>query len=153
MAALTAIQNVRTIDVTSTQTAEAKEVSRRFNEVGAQDLIIRIESSAGEAVTVPEDLSNLLQTILRLAASGQSIGITQFSKAMTSVEAAKTLGISRPTLLKLAANGDIASHKVGSHTRFDRADVHEFAEARLGKQRDSFDSLRNFEDALSFNQD
>lgn len=153
MAALTAIQNVRTIDVTSTQSEEAQEVSRHFHEVDFGDLTIRIESSSGEAVTVPEDLSTLLQTILRLAASGQAIGITQLSKALTSVEAAKTLGISRPTLLKFAASGEIPSHKVGSHTRFNRSDVRAFAESRLDKQRQSFDELREFEDAIGFNQD
>lgn len=151
MAALSAIQNVRTIDVTSSQSEEAKEVSRHFHEVEPNDLQIKIESSSGEAVVVPEDLSNLLQTVLRLAASGQAIGITQFSKAVTSVEASKMLGISRPTLLKLAAKGEIPSHKVGSHTRFNRSDLKAFAESRLNNQRKSFDELRDLEESLGFN--
>ncbi len=102
---------------------------------------------------MPDDLSDLLQTILRLAASGQAIGITQVPKALTSVEAAKMLGISRPTLLKLATSGEIASHKVGSHTRFSRSDLRAFAESHLGNQRKSFDELRELEDSLDFNQD
>ncbi len=153
MAALTAIQNVRTIDVTSSQSAEAREVSRHFHEVDPGELQIKIESSSGEAIIVPDELSNLLQTVLRLAASGQAIGITQLPKALTSVESSKMLGISRPTLLKLASNGEIASHKVGSHTRFNRSDLKAFAETRLNNQRKSFDELRELEDSLGFNQD
>lgn len=153
MAALTAIQNVRTIDVTSTQSEEAQEVSRRFHEVDPGDLQIKIQSSTGEAVVVPDELSDLLQTVLRLAAAGQAFGITQFPKALTSVEAAKTLGISRPTLLKLAASGEIPSHKVGSHTRFNRSDLKAFLELRLAAQRTSFDELLELEDSLGFDQD
>lgn len=153
MAAHTAIQNVRTIDVTSSQSEEAREVSRRFLEVDPGDLQIKIESSSGETVVVPDSLSDLLQTVLRLAASGRAIGITQLPRALTSVEAAKVLGISRPTLLKLAANGEIDSHKVGSHTRFNRSDLQAFADQRLSKQRNSFDELRELEDSLGFNQD
>ncbi|MHA7140444.1 MULTISPECIES: helix-turn-helix domain-containing protein [unclassified Arthrobacter] len=153
MAALTAIQNVRTIDVTTSQSEEAKEVSRRFDEVDPGDLQIKIESSSGEAIVVPDGLSDLLQTVVRLAAAGQPFGITQFPKALTSVEAAKMLGISRPTLLKLAASGQIASHKVGSHTRFNRSDLRSLAESRLADQRKSFGDLLEFEDSLGFDKD
>lgn len=150
MGALTAIQNVQTIDVTSSQSQEAQQVSRHFHEIDTKDLQIRIESSTGEVVTVPEALGNLLQTVLRLAASGQAIGITQLPKALTSVEAAKVLGVSRPTLLKLAAKGVISSHKVGSHTRFNRSDLLAFAGQRLENQRKSFDELRELEDSMGF---
>ncbi|MHA7274158.1 helix-turn-helix domain-containing protein [Arthrobacter sp. TMT4-20] len=153
MAALTAIQNVRTIDVTTSQSEEAKEVSRRFDEVDPGDLQIKIESSSGEAIVVPDGLSDLLQTVVRLAAAGQPFGITQSPKALTSVEAAKMLGISRPTLLKLAASGQIASHKVGSHTRFNRSDLRSLAESRLADQRKSFGDLLEFEDSLGFDKD
>lgn len=152
MGAFTAIQNVRTIDVTSSQSQEAQEVSRRFHEIDPKNLQIRIESSTGDVVVVPEALGNLLQTVLRLAASGQAIGITQLPKALTSVEAAKVLGISRPTLLKLAAKGEISSHKVGSHTRFNRSDLLAFAEQRLDNQHKSFDELRDLEDSMGFSE-
>lgn len=150
MSTSTTIQNVQTIDVTLSQSAEAQEVTRHFHEVPPSDLRIRIESSSGDAVTVPESLSNLLQAVLRLAATGETVGITRLSKALTSVEAAKFLGMSRPTLMKLASNGEIASHKVGSHTRFNRTDLRAFAEQRLQSQRESFDDLRSFEDAQGF---
>ncbi|WP_232318000.1 helix-turn-helix domain-containing protein [Neomicrococcus aestuarii] len=60
--------------------------------------------------------------------------------------------MSRPTLMKLALSGEIPSHKVGSHTRFDRTDLQTFAEQRTQKQRKSFDELRAFEDSLDFQE-
>lgn len=152
MAALTAVQNVRTIDVTASQSQEAQEVSRRFHQLDPTDLRIRIESAAGDSVIVPEALGNLLQTVLQLAASGQPIGITQPPKAMTSVEAARFLGMSRPTLLKLAAGNSIPSHKVGSHTRFNLTDLRAFALQRLEKQHKAFDDLRETEDSPGFTE-
>jgi excisionase family DNA binding protein len=150
MSTSTTIQNVQTIDVTSSQSAEAQEVTRHFNEISPSDLRIRIESSSGDTVTVPESLSDLLQAVLRLAATGETVGITRLSKALTSVEAAKFLGMSRPTLMKLASSGEIPSHKVGSHARFNRTDLQSFAERRIQSQRESFDDLRSFEDSQDF---
>lgn len=152
MSTSTNIQSVQTIDVSSSQSTEAREVTRHFEKTSPDDLRIRIESPTGDTITVPESLSELLQAVLRLAAAGETVGITRLSKSLTSVEAAKFLGMSRPTLMKLASNGEIPSHKVGSHTRFDRTDLQAFAEQRTQKQRKSFDELRAFEDSLDFQE-
>ncbi|APF41175.1 DNA-binding protein [Neomicrococcus aestuarii] len=152
MSTSTNIQSVQTIDVSSSQSTEAREVTRHFEKTSPDDLRIRIESPTGDTITVPESLSELLQAVLRLAAAGETVGITRLSKSLTSVEAAKFLGMSRPTLMKLALSGEIPSHKVGSHTRFDRTDLQTFAEQRTQKQRKSFDELRAFEDSLDFQE-
>ncbi|GAB2899944.1 helix-turn-helix domain-containing protein [Neomicrococcus lactis] len=152
MSTSTNIQSVQTIDVSSSQSTEAREVTRHFEKASPDDLRIRIESPTGDTITVPESLSELLQAVLRLAAAGETVGITRLSKSLTSVEAAKFLGMSRPTLMKLASSGEIPSHKVGSHTRFDRTDLQAFAEQRTQKQRKSFDELRAFEDSLDFQE-
>lgn len=148
MSSSAAIQDIQTIDVTSAQQEEAKEVSRQLHEVKPGDLRIRIESSTGEEVAIPAGLGRLLQHILRLAATGKSIAITQVTQELTSVEAAKMLGMSRPTLLKLASKGEIQSHKVGSHARFVREDIKAFQANRLEIRRRAFDELREFEDSI-----
>ncbi|NJC23985.1 excisionase family DNA binding protein [Arthrobacter pigmenti] len=145
MSALTSTQELSTINVSPKQSEEATEVSRRFSEVNAKDLRIRIESASGETVVLPENLNDLLQTVLRLAASGREIGLAHRSKALTSVEAAQMLGISRPTLIKMAAAGEIPSHKVGSHNRFLRTDLEEFAERRADAERAAFNAFRDLE--------
>ncbi|MFJ6280626.1 helix-turn-helix domain-containing protein [Arthrobacter subterraneus] len=148
MSALTDTRDMSTINVSPKQSEEATEVSRRFTEVDPKDLRIRIESTSGEVVTLPENLNDLLQTVLRLAASGREIGLTHRSKALTSVEAAQMLGISRPTLIKMVAAGEIPSHKVGSHNRFLRADLEQFAERRADAERAAFNAFRDLEEAL-----
>ncbi|SDI79019.1 DNA binding domain-containing protein, excisionase family [Arthrobacter subterraneus] len=148
MSALTDTRDMSTINVSPKQSEEATEVSRHFTEVDPKDLRIRIESTSGEVVTLPENLNDLLQTVLRLAASGREIGLTHRSKALTSVEAAQMLGISRPTLIKMVAAGEIPSHKVGSHNRFLRADLEQFAERRADAERAAFNAFRDLEEAL-----
>ncbi|GAB3533628.1 helix-turn-helix domain-containing protein [Arthrobacter tecti] len=148
MSALTGTTLMSILNISATQSQEATEVSQHFSEVDPKELRIRIESSSAEAVTLPENLNELLQTVLRLAASGKDIGLTQRSKALTSVEAAQVLGISRPTLIKMAAAGEIQSHKVGSHNRFLRADLEQFAERRADVERAAFNAFRDLEHAL-----
>lgn len=145
-------QNLQVLDVTSSQHEEAAEVERRLDKVDLKNLKIRIESTSGEEIVIPSDLGKLLQQILRMAASGQSISISQITRDLTSVEAAKMLGMSRPTLLKLAAQGEIEFHKVGSHSRFARKDIRAFQEKRLKDRRRAFDELREFEDSLDLNE-
>ncbi|WP_028280015.1 helix-turn-helix domain-containing protein [Arthrobacter sp. H5] len=148
MSALTDTTQIPTINVSPTQSQEASAVSKQFSEVNPKDLRIRIESTSGDAVTLPDNLNDLLQTVLKLAASGREIGLTHRPKAMTSVEAAKMLGVSRPTLLKLAASGEIPFHKVGSHTRIFLADLERFAASRLDTQKSAFNDLRDMEESM-----
>ncbi|MFJ2621615.1 helix-turn-helix domain-containing protein [Glutamicibacter sp. NPDC087344] len=145
-------QNLQVLDVTPSQHEEAAEVERRLDDVDPKTLKIRIESTSGEEIVIPSDLGKLLHQILRMAASGKSISISQITQELTSVEAAKMLGMSRPTLLKLAAQGDIEFHKVGSHSRFTRKDIRAFQEKRLEDRRRAFDELREFEDSLDLNE-
>lgn len=58
------------------------------------------------------------------------------------------LGISRPTLMKLVAEGKLAAHKVGTHTRVLTTDVSEFREVQREAQRRAFDELRELDSEL-----
>lgn len=153
MSSTATTQAIQTLDVTSAQHAEAVEVQRRLHKADPENLQFRIESAAGEEVVIPAELAKLLHHILRLAASGKSIAITQLAQELTSVEAAKILGMSRPTLLKLAAEGKVGFHKVGTHSRFLREDIRKFQEERLDSRRRAFDELRAFEDSLELTEE
>ena len=146
-------QDLKTIDLTSSQHEEAIEVQRQLHEVDPKQLKIRIESTSGEEVVIPAGLGRLLHHVLRLAASGKAISIAQLTQELTSVEAAKMLGMSRPTLLKLAAQGEIKFHKVGSHSRFTREDIRSFQEKRRDARRSAFEDLRDFEDSLGLDEE
>ncbi len=145
-------QNFQVLNVTSSQHKEAAEVERQLGDVDPETLKIRIESTSGEEIAIPADLGKLLHQILRMAASGESISISQITQELTSAEAAKMLGMSRPTLLKLATQGDIEFHKVGSHSRFAHKDIRVFQEKRLEDRHRVFGELREFEDSLDLNE-
>lgn len=148
MATVQHARELNTVNLTDSEVREADEVTREFKDVDVDELRIRIETTDGKAVQLPQGLVRLLRLVLRLASSGEPITLGQSPKVLTSVEAAKSLGISRPTLLKMAADDQIPSHKVGSHTRFLREDVRKALELRASERRSAFNELRAFEDAL-----
>ncbi|GAB3139023.1 helix-turn-helix domain-containing protein [Marisediminicola antarctica] len=67
---------------------------------------------------------------------------------LTSAEAASVLGASRPTLMKLVADGVLASHEVGAHHRFTHTDVADLAEIRRAARVEAFTELRELDEAL-----
>lgn len=148
MATVRAAHEINIIDLTPSDISDAQQVVRRFEDVKPQDLRFKIETDAGEAVQIPAGLNELLRVVLGLASQGQKVSLSTPPTALTSVEAAKTLGMSRPTLMKLASEGRIPSTKVGSHTRFSANDIKEFALSQQSERRKSFDELRRFEDEL-----
>jgi excisionase family DNA binding protein len=66
---------------------------------------------------------------------------------LTTTTAAAMLGLSRPTLMKMIADGEIPSHKVGSHHRLAAEDVLQAKCARRHRQRAAFSALRELDDS------
>ena len=97
----------------------------------------------GSQVALPASLTRLLESILRVAASGGTITYTVLPSILSSSAAAQMLGISRPTLMKFARSGDIAATFVGSHARFTVEAVEEFAKRRQENRLNAFGSLRD----------
>lgn len=62
--------------------------------------------------------------------------------------AAKMLGTSRPTLMKLIAEQKLPAHKVGSHTRLPAAVVLAFRKDRRDEQRRAFGELRKLDEEI-----
>lgn len=95
------------------------------------------------------DLSTHLVDAVRFVLSGLTQGdlsIQSVPDELTTTTAADLLGVSRPTLMKLVAEGHLESHKVGSHHRFLYSDVLDLAERRQAAQRNAFEALRAFDE-------
>lgn len=103
--------------------------------------------SSGVDVRLPRELSVLLTNILETIARGGTVTVGSMPEDVTTTTAAELLGISRPTLMKMIAKGEIQSHKVGTHTRIKSAHVFDVRRARLERQRKAFEELRDLEDA------
>lgn len=103
-------------------------------------LVLRLPD--GRDVELPDSIQHtLLQALSAIATSG-SVSIDQVPDELTSTVAADMLGVTRPTLIKWARDGVIASHHVGSHTRFLRDDVYRLREQRMVERQEAFDKLR-----------
>ena len=95
------------------------------------------------------DLSAHLVDAVRFVLSGLTQGdlsIRSMPDELTTTTAADLLGVSRPTLMKLVAEGQLESHRVGSHHRFLYRDVLDLAERRQAAQRNAFEALRAFDE-------
>ncbi|MCS5723465.1 helix-turn-helix domain-containing protein [Herbiconiux sp. CPCC 203407] len=101
----------------------------------------------GQQIRVSADLGRFFVGVLERLAHGP-VSVTTLPDALTTTTAAEMLGISRPTLMKLVAAGDIASTKVGSHTRLATADVLELKKIRDHRRAASFDALRAVDDEI-----
>jgi len=83
-------------------------------------------AAPGTTVVLPElelDRADALDLLDRLQPRAE---------VLTSQEAADLLGVSRPHLAKLLDQGEIPSHKVGTHRRVLRANIEAFAASQRG---------------------
>ncbi|WBB74488.1 helix-turn-helix domain-containing protein [Micromonospora sp. WMMD1128] len=113
----------------------------------------RLVMSDGEEVDVPAQLFDLLEQITATLSRGDGVAVSAIARELTTTEAAKLLGMSRPTLVRLLENGSIASHRVGSHRRVFLADVLAFRQRQMEERRKSYEALMWESDALGFNDD
>lgn len=109
---------------------------------GSSTLILR--TADGEEITLPADLQRVLLGTLASIASDGEVTVGRTPEVLTSTVAADLLGISRPTLMKWARDSEIASFKVGTHTRFKRDEVLRVRKLRAQQRSTAFDELRAF---------
>lgn len=74
------------------------------------------------------------------------VTISRIPEELTSTVAAELLGVSRPTLMKWAKEGKIATHKRGTHSRFKREDVLQLKRQRAEERMKAFQEWRAFEE-------
>ncbi|NMM91294.1 DNA-binding protein [Rhodococcus sp. SRB_17] len=103
--------------------------------------------TAALASAVPPELASILTEVVRIVAAGGTVTLGSIPNELTTTNAADMLDMSRPTLMKLIHSGEIAAHKVGSHTRIKADDVLTYRERMREQQRAAIRKLREFEDA------
>jgi excisionase family DNA binding protein len=113
----------------------------------------KLVSSDGEEVTVPAPLFAVLRQIAATLAQGNGVAISVVSRELSTTEAARALGMSRPTLVRLVDSGKIPSHKVGSHRRLLLQDVFSYRQRQIEQQRQAYENLMLETDALGLNDE
>ena len=102
---------------------------------------LRLVTTNGEEIAIPESVYSVLGQVVRAMASGQAISIVRHNRELTTQQAADILNVSRPFLVKLLENGEIPHIKFGSHRRILFQDLMIYKEQRKVKRRQLLDQL------------
>jgi len=96
---------------------------------------IEIEETQ-EVIKIPLSALKLLAKILKATSKGMPVSIVPIAAELTTQAAAELLGCSRPHLVKLLENGEIAFTKVGKHRRVKFQDIMKY-KAKQKKEREA----------------
>jgi excisionase family DNA binding protein len=99
----------------------------------------------GRTQNLPVSLYEFLVKLVADLCEGQSVAIVQNDAQLTTVEAARLLGVSRQFLIKLLERGDIPHHMVGTHRRIYVRDLLAYKTKRDSNRRKILDDLTRAE--------
>lgn len=101
----------------------------------------------GKTQSLPVSLYEFLVTLIADLSQGQSVAIVQNDAQLTTIEAARVLGVSRQFLVNLLERNAIPYHMVGTHRRVCVRDVLAYKAKRDSKRRQVLDELTRSEAA------
>ncbi len=142
------IRNAEERTTLITQAQERRLAHDLLEQTGGHVENLTVEGGSS-AAAVPPELVDIISQVLQVMANGGTVLIGSLPEELTTTVAAEQLGLSRPTLMKMIRDGEIPSHKVGTHHRLKASDVLEFKRARLRRQRAALEELRALEDELA----
>ena len=99
----------------------------------------------GKTQSLPVSLYEFLVKLIADLCEGQSVAIVQNDAQLTTVEAARMLGVSRQFLVKVLERGEIPHHMVGTHRRVYVRDLVAYKTRRDSKRRQILDDLTRAE--------
>lgn len=95
----------------------------------------------GEARHLPDSVHAFLVDVLNAISSDDSLLIIPNNAKLTTVQAAKILGVSRQFLVNLLESGKVPYHKVGTHRRVYAKDLFRYKAVRDGVRKQA---IRDF---------
>lgn len=105
----------------------------------------KLVGSDGGTQRLPASLREFLAKLIANLGEGQFVTIVQNDAQLTTVEAARMLGMSRQFLIGQLEKGDIPFHKVGTHRRLYVRDVLAYKMHRDSTRRRILDELTRAE--------
>jgi len=109
--------------------------------------IASITLSNGEVITPSPEFGSLLFDLMTRLRHGTA-SVKTLPEELSTISAAEIVGISRPTLMKCIAEGELPATKVGSHTRVRTADVLALRDQRRAKRARAIADLRRLDDII-----
>lgn len=92
-------------------------------------------STSDGSVRLTDSVREVLEDAVSALVRGQTVTVEPERSTLTTQEAARRLGISRPTLVRLLEQGKIPYTKPGRHRRVELADVLAFQERERERRR------------------
>jgi excisionase family DNA binding protein len=123
-----------------------REQIRRLRSTGEADgdqlpLTVAMGDQDPVTIRVPASVASVLTQVLATLAEGRFVSVAATDEELTTREAAELLNVFRPHLTKLLKEGEIPSHKVGSHHRVRRRDVLAYKAKRRREAEDAMQEL------------
>jgi len=101
----------------------------------------RLVGPDGTEIEIPNDLYDILRDVVAALSQGMAISIAPHNTMLTTQEAADLLNISRPTLVRLLADGEIPHTMRGRHRRVMLRDVLDYQERTRTERRQALDQM------------
>ena len=128
------------VDISQKEQREIIEIYSKLREAEA-----KLIGPDGKTEILPNNLYSFLLRLLADLRAGHSVTILQSRHELTTVEAAKILGVSRQYLIQLLEKGEISFHLVGTHRRMYVRDVIAYKTRRDTDRRGKLDALARTE--------
>ncbi|MGA3128698.1 MAG: excisionase family DNA-binding protein [Candidatus Korobacteraceae bacterium] len=119
---------------------EIVELYEKLREVQA-----KLVGPDGKTEVLPNNVYSFLCRLLADLKAGNSVTILQSKAELTTVEAAKLLGMSRQFLVNLLSRNEIPFHMIGTHRRLYARDVLAYKSKRDNARRKTLDDLSRAE--------
>lgn len=149
MAPVSALAANETIMTTTEQVASARSLDEDVLRPPTESRVcLQFSLDDGTTLPLPDDLIGIVVHTLETVRSGGTITIGSIPEELTTTAAAGLLGISRTTLMKRIRQGEIPSHKVGTHTRLKSADVLAIRDEQRRRRREAADKILDLGDEL-----
>ena len=124
------------VAVQQTEGNQLAEIQRIVQE-GSPRLVAR----DGHQVELPNTVRQLLLKIVKSLRVGKAVSIIADQQDLTTQRAANILGVSRPFLVRLLEEDQIAFHMVGAHRRIYLQDLLEYKHRRDSARHKALDRL------------
>lgn len=132
--------NPSDVAISAKDQREIMEMYERIREVQA-----KLVGPDGKTEILPNNIYSFLCRLLADLKAGNSVTILQSKAELTTVEAAKLLGMSRQFLVNLLSQGELPFHKIGTHRRLYARDVLAYKGKRDSSRRKILDDLAKAE--------
>lgn len=105
-------------------TADSTQLEHLAEKLGQSAGTLTLQLESGEQVALPPVVAELLRHSVGELQGGQAVTVLPTEQELSTFEAAKLLGVSRPFLISnLLEAGKIPFHRVGNHRRIALSDL------------------------------